>query len=176
MKTVEPIIVSSLSEASEADVVDGALAVISAPDASAETGYTTKKSLLSRIKDYIIGKTSISGIGDGTVTGAISSLNSDLAKKQSLPYSIFQNRVTLTMAFAYKITDRFVFVYFKGTANQALQSNTIIQGLPVPTFAQGFMCNIGGAYAEIRANATDGILMYGVPNGATFAFGGVYAI
>lgn len=79
MKTVEPIIVSSLSEASEADVVDGALAVISAPDASAATGYTTKKSLLSRIKDYIIGKTSISGVGDGTVTGAISALNSDLA-------------------------------------------------------------------------------------------------
>lgn len=80
------------------------------------------------------------------------------------------------MAVAYQITDHLVFVYFKGTANQALQSNTIIQGLPVPTFAQGFMCNIGGAYAEIRANATDGILMYGVPNGATFAFGGVYAI
>lgn len=176
MKTVEPIIVSSLSEASEADVVDGALAVISAPDASAATGYTTKKSLLSRIKDYIIGHTSISGVGDGTVTGAISSLNSDLAKKQSLTYSIFQNRVTFTMAVAYKITDHLVFVYFKGTANQALQSNTIIQGLPVPSFAQGFMCNIGGAYAEIRANATDGILMYGVPNGATFAFGGVYAI
>lgn len=80
MKTVEPIIVSSLSEASEADVADGALAVISAPDASAATGYTTKKSLLSRIKDYIIGKTSISGVGDGTVTGAISSLNSDLSQ------------------------------------------------------------------------------------------------
>lgn len=80
MKTVEPIIVSSLSEASEADVVDGALAVISAPDASAATGYTTKKSLLSRIKDYIIGHTSISGVGDGTVTGAISALNSDLAQ------------------------------------------------------------------------------------------------
>lgn len=80
------------------------------------------------------------------------------------------------MAFAYQITDRFVFVYFKGTANQALQSNTIIQGLPVPTFAQGFMCNIGGGYAEIRATPTDGILMYGIPNGASFVFGGVYTL
>lgn len=86
MKTVEPIIVSSLSEASEADVVDGALAVISAPDASAATGYTTKKSLLSRIKDYIIGNTSISGVGDGTVTGAISALNSDLTNRTGYTY------------------------------------------------------------------------------------------
>lgn len=166
-----------------------------------DSGGTTGKHTLAKIAEYavsafeitlggisrtvktaidaiqtLLGSTSISGIGDGTVTGAISSLNSDLAKTQSIPYSIFQNRVTFTMGFAYQITDRLVFVYFKGTANQALQSNTIIQGLPVPSFAQGFMCNIGGAYAEIRANATDGILMYGVPNGASFVFGGVYTL
>lgn len=84
----EPIMIRQLGDASAADITDDAVAVVSVEDEAAATGYTTKKSLLRRIKDYIIGNTSITGSGksdvtsllggtsiagvsDGTVTGAI---------------------------------------------------------------------------------------------------------
>lgn len=80
MNVVEPITISQLGEASQADLTDQTLAIVSVPDSSTPSGYASKKSLLSRLKEFFLGSTSISGIGDGTVTGAISSLNSDLAK------------------------------------------------------------------------------------------------
>ena len=47
--------------------------------------YTIKAGLDSNISDIntLLGNTSIAGIGDGTVTGAISTLNSDLSNKQN---------------------------------------------------------------------------------------------
>lgn len=41
-----------------------------------DTGEATLKSTAALVKEYMIGDTSISGIGDGSVTGAISAINS----------------------------------------------------------------------------------------------------
>lgn len=44
-------------------------------------GGTSYKATASQIKDYVIGTTSLSGIGDGTPTGAIKSLSDDIDDK-----------------------------------------------------------------------------------------------
>lgn len=49
-----------------------------------DTGTATLKSTAALAKKYMIGDTSISGIGDGSVTGAISTLNSGKAPKSDL--------------------------------------------------------------------------------------------
>lgn len=55
----------------------GAAAVVDDTDVvPATSNGVTKKVAASVLKEYMIGDTSISGIGDGSVTGAISAINS----------------------------------------------------------------------------------------------------
>ena len=54
-----------------------------------DTGSATLKATGALVKEYIIGDNNISGIGDGSATGAISTLNSGKAPKSDLaPISI----------------------------------------------------------------------------------------
>lgn len=121
-----------------------------------------------------IGETDISGIG-GTVTEAISKLNTDVNDYSHLSFTVYGNRVTVLESSTYRCGE-FVIVYFKCTANQALNENTIIQGLPVPGAKQGLSVNLGSAWAEIRAIAADGIVAANISNGQTFVLFGVYNI
>lgn len=107
--------ISELTEATQAELTNDGLLVASVVDGNSSTGFSTRKTLLSRLASYalntftmalggttrtvksaidsiqtLLGSTSISGIGGGTVTGAISALNSDLAKSS--------DSITVTMS------------------------------------------------------------------------------
>lgn len=124
----------------------------------------------------MLGTTDISSISSaGTVTGAIAKLNTDVNDYSHLSFTVYSNRVTVLESSTYRCGE-FVIVYFKCTANQALNENTIIQGLPVPGAKQGLSVNLGSAWAEIRASAADGIVAANISNGQTFVLFGVYNI
>lgn len=131
MNVVEPITISQLGEASQADLTDQTLAIVSVPDSSTPSGYASKKSLLSRLKEFFLGSTSISGIGDGTVTGAISSLNSDLTRTSASvsKVSTFGATTFSCVAFKYK---GFAIIYFN-IAFPAIASGTETQMCVLPT-------------------------------------------
>ena len=115
--------------------------------------------ILTAIKSFknTLGSTSISSIGDGTVTGAISSLNSDLANKPTVKEVTSQITCsvgTLTNTGAY-IHGRICTITATIALTTAVTSGTIIlEGLPAPygINASAFVISNNNTGAHIYGN------------------------
>ena len=100
-------------------------------------------------------------------------LNSKLDTFTSITPSVYSSRVNVVLSNCYKI-GRWVVIYLQLHSNQAFNQNTALTGFPLPAAKFGIPININGAYAEIRTNAGDGMVISGVPNNTDFIVMGVY--
>ena len=128
--------------------------------------------------DTLIGNTSISGIGSGTVTSALSTINGYFSQTRTQP-SIYQNRCTALSGGYIKIGNLIIVtVQFSASATFS-GSQAYLSGMPVPIVSRGVLSVYGQAAVapHLQAHVTDGgyITISGdVTNGETISVSGTY--
>ena len=87
-----------------------------------------------------LGNTDISAIGDGTVTGGLNALNSNLNIKAGTfsPYSLSVNDLVVGRATYYKI-GKFVYISMLVSTNKTITDNVTITGLPFVPSVDGLI-------------------------------------
>ena len=131
----------------------------------------SRKASLQSIAQHIIESYAGSTLAgrQQSVKSALDELNSTVA----LEPTIYGTRITISYSKCVQI-GRIVFVNIRCTANQGLNGNTIVTGLPVPTYTQYLTINKSLATAEIRQRQTDGIIVNGISSGDVINISGAY--
>ena len=131
----------------------------------------SRKATLQAIAQHIIEQYAGSSLlgKQQSVKSALDELNSTI----ELEPTVYGTRITIAYSKCVQI-GRIVYVNIRGTANQNLNGNTIVTGLPTPTYTQYLTINKSLATAEIRQRQTDGIVANGVSNGDIINISGAY--
>ena len=135
-----------------------------------DNGDTTQKITAQNLKKYTIGSTSISGVGDGTVTGAISALNSDLDWKlltatathtfSSQSNGVFDFDVSSILPSGYRITS-IVDINLSGTWSEYL----VLRRFSISNGSKHIFLDYRCLTSSSSVNATCSIYFLATPSG-----------